>query len=61
MGKVEFNSRLNDRINQTEFEVKQTLISQCQDGLISVDECMTEIIGVELFKEQLQLSLTEAN
>ena len=60
MGKVEFNSRLNDRINQTEFEVKQTLISQCQEGLISVDECMTEMRGVELFKEQLKLSLAEA-
>ena len=36
------------------------LITQCQDGLISVDECMTEMRGVELFKEQLKLSLAEA-
>ncbi len=60
MEKVEFYSRLSDKANQIEFNLNETLITQCQDGLISVDECMTEMRGVELFKEQLKLSLAEA-
>jgi len=35
------------------------LISQCQDGLITVEECMLQIDGVRLFNDALKLNINK--
>ena len=54
----DFKSRLNDKINGCVYDLTKSMIDHCQCGLISVEECMNQLDGVNFFEKAIKKAVT---
>jgi hypothetical protein len=54
MDTKEFKSRFNDNLTGCVDDLTETLITHCQNGLISVRECMLQLDGVRFCEKAIR-------